>query len=123
VVDVECRDDTTALANSDLLEQALANLAINAVKHGSPHVTLRARDEDAAVIVEVADRGPGVPPADRDRIFDRFFSGEERDGFGLGLAIVRESIRAIGGTIDVDGAPDGGTTVRIRLASAKRQAA
>jgi signal transduction histidine kinase/HAMP domain-containing protein len=124
-VRVECGAGTTALANPDLLEQAFANLAINAVKHGSRHVTLRARDEGASVIVEVADRGPGVPPADRERIFDRFFSGDDgaRDGFGLGLAIVRESIRAIGGTIDVDGEPDDGTTVRIRLASARTRAA
>lgn len=122
---VECGDDTTALANPDLLEQAFANLAINAVKHGSRHVTLRARDEGGAVIVEIADRGPGVPLIDRERIFDRFFSGDDgtRDGFGLGLAIVRESIRAIGGTIDVDSEPNDGTTVRIRLASAGTRAA
>lgn len=120
-VQVQCDDDTAALANPDLLEQAFANLAVNAVKHGSQQVTLRARGEGDSVIVEVADRGPGVPPADRDRMFDRFFSGDEsaRDGFGLGLAIVRESIRAIGGTIDVDSSSNGGTTVRIRLASAK----
>ena len=124
-IEVQCSDDTVALANPDLLEQALANLAINAVKHGSRHVTLRARDEGASLIVEVADRGPGVPLADRDRIFDRFFSGDEttRDGFGLGLAIVRESIRAIGGTVDVDSGLEGGTIVRIRLASAQTQAA
>jgi signal transduction histidine kinase/HAMP domain-containing protein len=125
-VDIECGSEVAVLGNPDLLEQALTNLAVNAVKHGSPHVTLRALAAGEAVCVEIADRGPGISPGARDRVFDRFYSGEDgtRDGFGLGLAIVRESIRAMGGTIEVDSDPaSAGTTVRILLASAKAKAA
>jgi signal transduction histidine kinase len=125
-VEVACDDEVSVLGNPDLLEQAFANLAVNAVKHGSPHVTLRGVRAGGSVLVEVSDRGPGIAVAARDRVFDRFYSGAggTRDGFGLGLAIVRESISAMGGTIEVDSSPGGGgTTVRIRLASPKANAA
>ncbi len=58
----------------------------------------------------------------RERAFDRFYRGEERngEGFGLGLAIVRESVRALQGTIDVESEPGGGTRARMVLGSAAR---
>ena len=54
--------------------------------------------------IEVRDNGTGIPAADRDRLFDRFYRGSghrDSDGFGLGLAIVREAVRALGGTVEI----------------------
>ena len=79
---------------------------------------------DGSVVLEVRDTGSGFPPDERERIFDRFYSsdGDQREGFGLGLAIVREAVRALGGVIDVDSTPRG-TVVRVTLADARRAAA
>jgi signal transduction histidine kinase len=68
--------------------------------------------------VEVRDTGEGIPQRDLDRVFDRFFRGDERGyGFGLGLAIVRNAVEAMGGTISIDSGP-GGTTAAMRLPAA-----
>lgn len=125
-VDVECPAGLTAHADRDLVEQALANLAANAVKHTERGlVTLRARDGRAVVLVEVVDTGPGMSPDELERMFDRFYRGGRRDadGFGLGLAIARQSVRALGGRIEVDSAPGRGTTVRMVLPAASERAA
>ncbi len=125
-VDVECPAGLTAHADRDLVEQALANLAANAVKHTERgRVTLRARDGRAVVLVEVVDTGPGMSPDELERMFDRFYRGGRRDadGFGLGLAIARQSVRALGGRIEVDSAPGRGTTVRMVLPAASERAA
>ena len=73
-----------------------------------------------AVLVEVVDTGPGMAPDELERMFDRFYRGGRRDadGFGLGLAIARQSVRALGGRIEVDSAPGRGTTVRMVLPAA-----
>ena len=79
-----------------LLRELLNNLMDNAVKYtpGDGHVTLRVRADDGGerVIVEVEDSGIGVPPEDRDRVFERFYRvlGTNADGSGLGLPICRE---------------------------------
>ena len=73
--------------------------------------------------IEVRDDGAGIPAAGRDRLFDRFYRGsQDGEGFGLGLAIVREVVRALGGTIELDSPPGGGTVVRITLALAETPA-
>jgi two-component system OmpR family sensor kinase len=63
-----------------------------------------------------------VTPADQERIFDRFYRGDgdgrDAGGFGLGLAIVRESVRALGGRIELESAPGAGTVVRVVLPAA-----
>ena len=122
-VAVECAPDVAAIANADLLEQVATNLAANAAQHtDAGRIVLRGVPVgDESVEVSVADTGAGVPAAERDRMFDRFFRGHDRDGegFGLGLAIVSESVRALGGTIHVDTLAGGGTTVRVRLRGAK----
>ena len=68
--------------------------------------------------IEVRDDGAGIPAADRDRLFDRFYRGDG-EGFGLGLAIVREVVRALGGTIEIDSPPEGGTVATVTLALAE----
>jgi signal transduction histidine kinase len=95
------------------LRQVLANLIDNAVKH-SPHgvpVEVRAHSLDGHVRVDVADEGPGVHPADRRLIFEKFgrAGGGAKPGTGLGLYIARSIAEAHGGTLDVEPTPRGAT--------------
>jgi two-component system, OmpR family, phosphate regulon sensor histidine kinase PhoR len=123
-VEVEAPSDLAVLAQPELVEQVVLNLAENALRHGSAtHVELVTRGIDERLVaIEVRDDGKGIAPGERDRLFDRFYRGTGRgdgEGFGLGLAIVREAVRALGGTIEIDSPPTGGTTVRITLARAE----
>lgn len=119
-VRVERNGGGTALAQPDVLEQVVTNLVANAVKHapGAP-VVLRAAHHDGEAVIEVTDRGPGISPAAQGRIFDRFYAGggPERDGFGLGLAIARDSAEAMGGRLELDSHEGVGTTARVILRS------
>lgn len=93
-------------ADPDMLATALDNLVSNALKYSPPGETIgieTARDEDR-VVIRVADRGPGVPAADRARLFEPFYRGASRynrrlAGSGLGLAICRDLVRAHGGEV------------------------
>lgn len=107
-------------ADPAALEQVIANLLDNAVKYSGPikETTVRVRAERTLAVVEVTDRGAGVSPADQARIFERFYrapSAAHRPGFGLGLPIVRELLRAHGGLVDVVSLPDVGSTFRVSL--------
>lgn len=89
------------------LARVLRNLADNAARHADGHVTLRLRTEGQGVRVEVEDDGPGVPEADRERIFERFVRLDESrtrasGGTGLGLAIAREISAAHAGSLTVE---------------------
>jgi signal transduction histidine kinase len=102
------------------LARAVRNLVDNAVSHARTTVSLRLYAAGGSVRLEVADDGPGVPPADRDRIFERFVrldSGRERTagGSGLGLAIVAEIVAGHGGTVAVADAADGGASFVLTL--------
>jgi signal transduction histidine kinase len=116
---VDCPQGLSVLAQRDLTEQVFANLLENALKHTQGDaVWLTARADGDAAVVEVKDAGSGIPPRVQDRVFDRFYSGENglREGFGLGLAIARDAVRALGGRIDIESTVGRGTTVRIALA-------
>jgi two-component system sensor histidine kinase KdpD len=102
-----------------LVEQALLNLLENAAKHtpdGSP-VEIAAHATEQAIVVDVADRGPGLPPGDEERIFDKFFRGRKAgaSGAGLGLAICRGVAQAHGGTLVASTRPGGGALFRMTL--------
>jgi signal transduction histidine kinase len=121
-VEVECQHGLIASVNPDLLEQVLRNLGENAAKHTpSGRVVLRAYAQGTSVVVEVEDTGVGMSAETQQHVFDRFFRGQDRDaeGFGLGLAIVRQSVRTLGGHIELDSAPGEGTRVRIVLERAR----
>jgi signal transduction histidine kinase len=120
-VDVEAPDDLAVESNPDLLEQALRNLGENAAKHTARgSVVLRAYPRGNSVTIEVEDSGPGMSPEVQRHVFDRFYRGErDADGFGLGLAIVRESVRTLGGRIELDSSPGAGTVFRIVLARSR----
>ena len=107
-------------ADPAALEQVLANLLDNAVKYSGPikEITVRVWAERSLAIVEIADRGVGVPVADQARIFERFYrapSAAHRPGFGLGLPIVRELVHAHGGRVNMTSVPGVGSTFRVSL--------
>jgi signal transduction histidine kinase/HAMP domain-containing protein len=121
-VEVECPPGLAVNVNRDLLEQALRNLGENAAKHTpSGRVVLRAYPAGRAVRVEVEDTGIGMSSETQRHVFDRFYRGADRDpeGFGLGLAIVRQAVRSLDGRIELDSAPGAGTRVRIVLERAR----
>ena len=114
-------DPVKVLADRSLLCQAVLNLATNAAHH-TPRgeIELACREHGYAGEIEVRDTGTGIPEADQARLFDRFVRLEGgTDGFGLGLAITREIVMALGGTVELDSTVGEGTTVRLRLAAAK----
>ena len=96
-------------ADPELLEQALQNLATNAIKYNYDDGKIRfelTTDAQSAV-VRVANTGPAIPESDRERIFERFYRvdksrSREQGGTGLGLAIVKKIIEEHGGAIWVD---------------------
>jgi signal transduction histidine kinase len=114
----------TVEADIQRLEQALQNVASNAIRHtpDGGRVELRARGEDAAVVITVRDTGPGIPPEHLPHIFDRFYKVDASrtqsgpsSGSGLGLSIVRAIVQRHGGTIAATNAPDGGALFAITL--------
>jgi two-component system phosphate regulon sensor histidine kinase PhoR len=119
---VNCGSDLAALANRDLLEQALSNVARNAATHTvSGSISLAARSDDGSVSIEVIDTGTGVSSEDRERITERFYraAGNEVEGAGLGLSIAAESVRAMGGTLELEAVEPHGACVRVRLPLAR----
>jgi two-component system phosphate regulon sensor histidine kinase PhoR len=121
-VAVSCGLDLAALANRDLLEQALSNVARNAATHTrSGSISLTARSDDGAVAIELTDTGPGVSSEDRERITERFYraAGAQAEGFGLGLSIAAESVRASGGELELEAVDPHGTRVRVLLPLAR----
>ncbi len=119
-VRVDCPQPVVAVGQRDIVEQVISNLVGNALKHTTEgEVVLRARRVVSEAAIEVADTGPGITPAVQTRMFDRFYSLEMNGrGFGLGLAIARESAEAIGGTLTIESEPGCGTTARVVLPAA-----
>lgn len=92
--------------DQDLLSQVVFNLLDNAHKYGETEVSVHARNEGDQVTISVTDDGPGVKPADLERIFEKFFraggTDRRKPGTGLGLSICRGLVRAMGGTIKAE---------------------
>ncbi|MDE2490338.1 MAG: sensor histidine kinase KdpD [Elusimicrobia bacterium] len=100
-----------------LVEQVFVNLLDNAARHtppGSP-IDVSARADGGAVVLEVADRGPGLPPEDLVRVFDKFYRGRPGAGAGLGLAICKAVVEAHGGAIVAENREGGGAVFRFSL--------
>ncbi|MDF4249484.1 ATP-binding protein [Streptomyces sp. WMMB303] len=96
-------------ADPDKIEQVLANLLENAVRHGEGTVTIEVRPASsprepgtAGTAVTVSDEGPGIPEESMSRVFTRFWRGSRRGGTGLGLYIVKGIVEAHGGVITVE---------------------
>jgi two-component system, OmpR family, sensor histidine kinase MprB len=111
----------TLLGDSTALERAVLNLLDNAAKWSPPdgHVRVQMRQlDDWWVVLEVADTGPGIPEADLERVFDRFYRADASrtmPGSGLGLAIVRQVAVRHGGAVWAGRAPEGGALLALRL--------
>jgi two-component system sensor histidine kinase KdpD len=102
-----------------LIEQVLVNLLENAVKYtpAGSSIQLSARSVENEVVVEVTDRGPGLPPGEEERVFDKFYRVRPAttSGVGLGLAICRAVIEAHGGRIWAENRIGGGAVFRFTL--------
>ena len=120
--------DTTGVAAGRVhgdpvaLAQVVRNLVDNAARHASSRLAVSVVPTPGEVVLAVDDDGPGIPPADRARVFERFVRLDEaraRDagGSGLGLAIVREVVTGHGGSVVVEPSPLGGARLVVRLPS------
>jgi len=133
VLDLPARDSARwellhVQADRRRMEQVLLNLLSNANRYAPPgsRITLGATPRNGQVKVFVRDEGPGIPPAEQDRIFERFYqasivpAGEDvkRDGAGLGLAIARSLVELHGGQIGVQSRPGRGSTFFLIVPSA-----
>jgi len=113
----------------DAVAQIVVNLLDNAIKYarsaGDKTIRVRTQVSDGFIIVEVEDRGPGVPPRQRKRVFEPFYRCPPRDagegsqvpGTGLGLALVRRFAEAHGGFVEIRAAHPSGATFRVGLAT------
>jgi len=107
-------------ADGHLLSPAVRNLLSNAVRYTAPggRVTLGAERNARGLVVSISDTGPGIPPEEQARVFDRFFRGRSAagcEGVGIGLAIVQRVAQIHGGRVTLESRPDAGTTFRLIL--------
>ncbi|HUJ27040.1 MAG TPA: HAMP domain-containing sensor histidine kinase [Myxococcales bacterium] len=119
-IDVQADPALAVEADEALLSRAVDNLLDNARKYGdgSP-VEVAARRDGGQAIIAVRDRGPGIPAAELEHVFDPFFRGEavrgRASGFGLGLSLARRVAEAHGGTAIAQNADGGGARIELRL--------
>ena len=125
-IEVEVGDDPVGVdGDEDRLRQVIANVVGNALVHTDPDVpvTIRVSLDGANVVLEVEDRGGGMPAEVSERVTERFFRADparsrHRGGSGLGLSIVDATMSAHGGAVDIHSTPGAGTRVRLVLPAA-----
>jgi signal transduction histidine kinase len=113
-------DVRPASGDADRIQQVLVNLLDNAVKYAGGEITVRVEPANGVIRVSVADSGPGIPLADQQRIFEKFFRVDPNQtqspgGTGLGLYISRELVQRMGGRLDVRSEPGSGATFVVEL--------
>jgi PAS domain S-box-containing protein len=119
-ISLDVGTSTAVLGDVDQLQSAVQNLISNAVKYSNPGglVRVRLREESGQAVLSVEDEGIGIPEADQENLFVRFFrAGNTGDihGTGLGLALVRQVVEGHGGSVDLASSLGEGTTVTLRL--------
>jgi len=113
-IEVRIDGESRLRADAGSLERVMTNLVQNAIEHGGQHVVLRVM----ASGFEVEDDGPGIPPEERERMFEPFHRLRPRStGSGLGLNLVQQIVERHDGRVSIVGAPDGGTIVRVEFTS------
>jgi two-component system sensor histidine kinase BaeS len=126
-LDVQAAEALTVAGDLQRLEQAIQNVASNAIRHtpDGGRVALRAEEAGSNVRITVRDTGPGIPAEHLPHIFDRFYKVDAAraatgapSGSGLGLSIVRAIVERHGGTVTASNAPDGGAVFAITLPGA-----
>lgn len=116
-IKLEAQDSLAARGEERAVIQILVNLIVNAIRH-SPEkgtVTLSFGQTEGTASVTVSDTGPGINPADQQRIFERFERAGKEGGTGLGLAISRRLARSMGGDVTLESAPDAGAHFTLTL--------
>jgi signal transduction histidine kinase len=117
-MELEGRPELVIQADTRLLRSAISNLVQNAVKFTNPHsrIVLRARQDDHRVLIDVADGCGGLPSGKADELFDPLVQrGDDRTGFGMGLAIALQAAQAHGGTVKVHDVPGTGCVFTVDL--------
>jgi signal transduction histidine kinase len=114
---------TLARVDPSRAQQIFANLVDNALKHGGARgeIAIDLTTEEGEAVVTVADEGEGIPPAEIDRIFHRFYrvdKSRSSEGTGLGLAIVKHLVLLHGGSIRAYNREGGGAAFEVRLPAA-----
>jgi two-component system phosphate regulon sensor histidine kinase PhoR len=124
ILEVNCDEPLTCFGSKHLLEQAVSNLVVNAIRYGpsSSTVRLAACAVESKLQITVADEGPGIDESSCRRLFERFFRvdrGRSREvgGTGLGLAIVKHIAQAHGGSVEVESTPGEGSIFTVSLPS------
>jgi two-component system OmpR family sensor kinase len=127
LVEVGAGECVQAHVDPEALRRVLTNLIDNAARYSRPDglIRLRAEERSGGVVITVEDDGPGLSAPDAARVLERFYRGGKSrsratGGSGLGLAIVHALIVQSGGKIDIDTAPDRGTTVQVTLPAARQ---
>jgi two-component system OmpR family sensor kinase len=123
-IGLQVETDALVRGYENELHDALCNLVENALKYApdSP-VEVRVGSEGNTIVVDVVDRGPGIPLAEQTRVFARFYRGRDRvdaEGFGLGLAIAKRAVERAGGEILLASVPGQGCRFTIRIPRAAR---
>ncbi|MDQ1033941.1 two-component system sensor histidine kinase MtrB [Streptomyces sp. V3I8] len=112
-------DDARIRVDARRIDVVLANLIGNALRHGTPPVTVRATATKGAVVIRVADCGPGIPDDVLPHVFDRFYKADasraRSAGSGLGLAIAMENVRLHHGTLTATNLPGEGAVFTVTL--------
>jgi signal transduction histidine kinase len=118
-IDIDVHPSLVVLADREALHHVMTNLVSNAAKFAPADTTIRIRAlrRGAEVIVSVADQGPGIPAADHERIFERFYRSSTVTvrGTGIGLSIVRTYVEQMGGRVWVDSRLGEGATFTFTL--------
>ncbi|HSN26314.1 MAG TPA: ATP-binding protein, partial [Kofleriaceae bacterium] len=120
-IEVAVSCDANVMVDRDVVVQAVLNLISNAAKYGGDHpIEVRVAAEELTASISVTDHGPGIPAHEQARIFREFYRAPEAyrsgvEGTGLGLALVKRHIEALGGTVEVASTIGEGATFTIRL--------
>jgi two-component system sensor histidine kinase KdpD len=117
-VEVDVEPELLLSIDPVLFEQVLINLIENAIKHGAPPFSIGVHRTGELAILEVGDRGPGIP-AGASRLFEKFVRASSAPGVGLGLAVVRAIVEAHGGSITAANRPGGGAMFRAVIPAGK----
>jgi two-component system, OmpR family, phosphate regulon sensor histidine kinase PhoR len=115
-------DARAVVSDPAKVHDVLRNLLENAVNYSpeGAEVYVESRREPDAVLLEVRDTGPGIPPSDLTRVFERFYRVDKSrsrapGGTGIGLAIVKHLVELLGGTVTASNRPEGGAVFTVRL--------
>ncbi|MDL5364821.1 HAMP domain-containing sensor histidine kinase [Xanthomonas sp. NCPPB 2654] len=113
-IELQIEGKASLRGDTGAIERVMTNLIQNAIEHGGHHVVLRVLEAG----FEVEDDGPGIPPEERERVFEPFHRLRPRStGSGLGLNLVQQIIERHDGRVSISSAPGGGTIVRAEFAS------